>query len=277
MQPEEFAHISYVVSDGVALVTLNRPERRNAWSGPMSVEYRWALHHAHTDAAVRVVVLTGAGNAFCAGADTGLLEEIDSAGGAYTKEKTELPPFPDDAPAPLRHNHTAPLAISTPVIAAINGACAGAGFVLATYADLRWAAESARFGTAFAALGLPAEYGIGWMLPRITGNANALDLLFDPAPRSAHEVERLGFVQRVVPDDALLADALAFAERLARHSSADSLRTMKRAVWVDAVGDLDEAYRRSVADMEAALTRADFRTGIAAAKSKTRPDFLSGA
>ena len=231
MQPEEFAHISYVVSDGVALVTLNRPERRNAWSGPMSVEYRWALHHTHTDAAVRVVVLTGAGNAFCAGADTGLLEEIDSAGGAYTKEKTELPPFPDDAPAPLRHNHTAPLAISTPVIAAINGACAGAGFVLATYADLRWAAESARFGTAFAALGLPAEYGIGWMLPRITGNANALDLLFDPAPRSAHEVERLGFVQRVVPDDALLADALAFAGaprasqlgRFAAHHEAGSL------------------------------------------------------
>jgi enoyl-CoA hydratase/carnithine racemase len=275
VQPEEFAHIQYAVNDGVALVTLNRPERRNAWGGTMSVEYRWALHHAHTDDAVRVVVLTGAGDAFCAGADTGLLEDIGAAGGAYTKEKAELPPFPDDAPVQLRHNHTVPLAISTPLIAAINGACAGAGFVLATYADLRWAAESARFGTAFAALGLPAEYGIGWMLPRITGNANALDLLYDPVPRSAREVERLGFVQRVLPDEALLSDVLAFAARLARHSSADSLRTMKRGVWVDAVGDLDEAYRRSVADMEAALGRPDFRTGIAAAKAKTRPDFLT--
>jgi enoyl-CoA hydratase/carnithine racemase len=114
------------------------------------------------------------------------------------------------------------------------------------------------------------------MLPRITGNANALDLLYDPAPRSAHEVERLGFVQRVLPDGALLPDVLAFASRLARHSSADSLRTMKRGVWVDSVGDLDEAYRRSVADMEAALNRPDFRTGIAATKSRTRPDFLTG-
>ena len=276
MQPDEFAHLRYDVDDGVALVTLHRPERRNAWSGPMAVEYRWALHHAHTDPGVRVVVLTGAGPAFCAGADTGLLDAIGDASGSYTRERAELPPYPDGTPPQLRHNHTAPLAIGTPLIAAVNGACAGAGFVLATYCDLRWAAESAVFATAFAGLGLPAEYGIGWMLPRITGSANALDLLLDPARRSARRAEQLGFVQRVLPDDELLPEVLVFARHLARHASAESLRTIKRAVWVDAAGDLDEAYRRSVADMEAALTGPDFRTGVAATRAKARPDFLAG-
>ena len=276
MQPDDFSELRYDVADGVALVTLNRPERRNAWSGPMSVEYRWALHHAHTDPAVRVVVLTGAGDAFCAGADHGLLDEIADAGGAFEKERTALPPFPEGTPPQLRHNHTAPLAISTPVIAAVNGACAGAGIVLATYADVRWSSDSARFASSFAALGLPAEYGIGWMLPRIMGRANALDLLFDPTPRSAREVEQLGFVQCVLPGDRLLAEVLAYAARIARHSSADSLRTMKRAVWHDAEGDLEAAYRRSVDDMNGALAGADFRTGISAAKAKQRPDFLTG-
>ena len=107
----------------------------------MSVEYRWALHHAHSDPAVRVVVLTGAGDAFCVGRRHDLLDEIADAGGAFEKERTALPPYPDGTPSELRHNHTAPLAISTPVIAAINGACAGAGFVLATYADVRWASD----------------------------------------------------------------------------------------------------------------------------------------
>jgi len=274
MQPEEFSQLRYDVADGVALVTLSRPERRNAWSGPMSVEYRWALHHAHTDPAARVVVLTGAGDAFCAGADRDLLDDIADAGGTFEKERTALPPYPDGTPSELRHNHTAPLAISTPVIAAINGSCAGAGIVLATYADVRWASDSARFATAFASLGLPAEYGIGWMLPRIMGSTNALELLFDPSPRSAREVEQLGFVQRVLPGDRLLTEVLDYARRIARHSSSDSLRTMKRAVWIDAEGDLDAAYRRSVDDMNAALARPDFRIGITAAKAKERPDFL---
>jgi enoyl-CoA hydratase/carnithine racemase len=273
MTPADFEHITYTVEQGVAVVRLNRPDRGNAWSGPMAVEYRWALHHADTDPAVRVVVLTGAGRTFCVGADTTDLAEI-GAGGSYRRERAELPPFPDGTPAGLRHNHTAPLAISTPVIAAINGACAGAGFVLATYADLRWAAASARIASSFAGLGLPAEYGIGWLLPRITGAARALELLWDPSPRSAADAAALGFVQRVLPDGSVLEGAIDFARSLAQHSSADSLRMMKRAVWVDAVGDLDAAYRRSVEDMDVALAGGDFRTGVTATRRKQRPDFL---
>jgi enoyl-CoA hydratase/carnithine racemase len=274
VDPAEFAHLRYQVDEGVALVTLARPDRRNAWSGPMSVEYRWALHHAHHDPDVRVMVLTGQGEVFCPGADTSALDDIAEGDGAYRKEVTALPPYPEGTPDGLRHNHTMPLAISVPVLAAINGACAGAGFVLATYADLRWAREGARIATSFASLGLPAEYGIGWMLPRITGTAQALELLYDPRPRSAEEAHRLGFVQRVLPAEDLLPQALVFARHLARHSSPASLRTMKRAVLVDAAGDLDSAYRRSVTDMDEALRSPEFRAGLAAVRARVVPDFL---
>ena len=275
MDPAEFTEITYGIDAGVATITLNRPERRNAWSGPMAIEYRWALHHAHCDPNARVVVLTGAGDSFCAGADTRALASIGASGGSYTKERSPLPPYPPETPAALRHNHTAPLTISTPVIAAINGACAGAGFVLATYADFRWASEGAKIATSFASLGLPAEYGIGWMLPRITGSARALELLYDSGPRTAHEAARLGFVQEVLPPETLLPSVIDFARRLARHSSPSSLAMMKRAVLVDAVGDLDTAYRRSVEDMDAALASDDFRIGLAAARAKVSPDYLA--
>lgn len=241
----------------------------------MAVEYRWALHHAHCDPDVRVVVLTGAGEAFCAGADTAALEAIGDGGGAYAKERAELPPYPDGTPPALRHNHLAPLAISVPVIAAINGACAGAGVVLATYADQRWAAAGAKIATSFAGLGLPAEYGIGWVLPRIVGTSRALELLYDPAPRPAEDAMRLGFVDRVLPPGDLLDAALAHARRLARHSAPESLASMKRAVLVDAWGDLESAYRRSVVEMDEALTGASFAAGVAAVRSRRRPDFLA--
>jgi enoyl-CoA hydratase/carnithine racemase len=277
VDPAEFAHLRYQVGEGVALVTLNRPDRRNAWSGPMSVEYRWALHHAHVDPDVRVMVLTGEGDTFCPGADTSALDQIGDQDGAYRKEVSALPPYPDGTPDGLRHNHTMPLTISVPILAAINGACAGAGFVLATYADFRWSREGAKIATSFASLGLPAEYGIGWMLPRITGTAHALELLYDPRPRSAEEAQRLGFVQRVLPAEDLLPQAVTFARHLARHSSPASLRTMKRAVLVDASDDLDSAYRRSVTDMNDALRSPEFRVGLAAVRAKAVPDFLAPA
>ena len=274
MEPGSFEHLRYAVSDGVALITLNRPERRNAWSGPMSVEYRWALHHAHHDPAARVVVVSGAGDSFCVGADAAALGQIGRDGGSYTREAQPLPPYPDGTPPALRHNHTAPMAINAPVIAAINGACAGAGFVLATYADLRWASDTAVVASSFAGLALPAEYGIGWVLPRIVGTARALEMLYDPTPRTADDALRLGYVQRVVPHDRLLPEVIEYASRLARHSAPESLRMMKRAVLVDADGDLDAAYRTSVAEMDAALTGRHFRVGVRALRNRARPDFL---
>ena len=274
MNPSDFTQLTYRVEGGVAHVTLNRPERRNAWSAAMALEYRWALHHAHVDPAARVVVLSGAGDHFCVGADTGLLQTIAGDGGGYTPPAEEPPPWPDGTPDWLRHNHLFPLAISTPVIAAVHGGCAGAGVVVATYADLRFAGRGLRLATSFARLGLPAEYGTGWVLPRIMGVANAAMFLYSAGPIDAAEAQRLGFVQRVVADADLVAEAVGYAGRLARESSAESLRVMKRQLFLDSAGDLGPAYRRSVDDMNAALRHPDMAEGLAAFKERRAPDFL---
>jgi enoyl-CoA hydratase/carnithine racemase len=274
VNPAEFTELRYEVDEGVALVVLNRPDRRNAWSGAMAIEWRWALHHAHIDRAVRVVVLAGAGDHFCVGADTAALSRIADSGGIYDRPVPAAPPWPDDVPAGLRHNHAAGLTVSTPVIAALHGACAGAGVVVASYADLRFAAAGARIATSFARLGLPAEYGIGWVLPRLMGTANAAQFLYSGAPISSEEAQRLGFVQRVFADEDLLSGTLDYARRLARESSAESLRTMKRALLIDAAGDFDSAYRRSVEDMNAALAHPDMKEGLAAFKERRPPNFL---
>ena len=276
VEASEFTEIDYAVTGGVALIRLNRPERRNAWGGRMSVEYRWALHLADTDPEVSVAVLTGEGPDFCVGAHRATLEDIDRQGGSYEREKLALPPVPEGVPAGLRHNHTIPLALSVPLIAAINGACAGAGFVLATYADIRIGAADCKVATSFANLGLPAEYGIGWVLPRMLGTARAAQMLYSGARISAEEALGLGWLQRVLPAGELLDGAVGYARTLALHSSPESLRMMKRQIFVDAWGDLEDAYRRSVEDMNAAMTHRDFQEGVAALRQRRAPVFIGG-
>ncbi|MDT7686415.1 MAG: hypothetical protein QOG57_6725 [Pseudonocardiales bacterium] len=274
---DDFTELTVAVEAGVALVTLNRPDRRNAWGGRMAVEYRWALHHAHTRADVRVVVVTGAGGHFCVGADTRALDAISSGGGGYAAEPLPLPPYPAGTPEPMRHNHVFPLTIGTPVIAALTGGCAGAGFVVASYADLRFAARDCRITTSFAKLGLPAEYGLGWLLPRMVGVPNALELLYTARVLDGAEAARLGWVQRCHEPAELLERTLEFAGELARHSSAESLRMMKRQVFLDAALDLGTAYDRSVQDMNAALRHPDMKEGLAALRERRPTDFLAAS
>lgn len=271
----EFTELDVAIDAGVAVVTLNRPDRRNAWNGRMAVEYRWALYHADTRPDVRVVVLTGAGGDFCVGADARTLDTISADRGRYAAEPLPLPPYPDGTPDELRHNHAYPLTIGTPVIAALTGACAGAGFVLASYADLRFAARDCRITTSFAKLGLPAEYGIGWLLPRVIGLPAAIDLLYTARVVDGDEAARLGWVQRCHEPGEVLARTVEFAADLARGSSAESLRVMKRQVFLDAALDLGTAYTRSVADMNAALGHPDLSEGLAALRERRPTDFLA--
>jgi enoyl-CoA hydratase/carnithine racemase len=254
MKVEEFTELSMEIADGVATVTLNRPERRNAWGGRSSVEYRWALHHADTDPDVRVVVLAANGD-FCVGADARALDSISGSGGAYTKAALPLPPYPDTAPA-------------------VTGVCAGVGFVISSFADLRFVALDSKVTTSFAKLGLPAEYGLGWILPRQVGVPNALDILWSAQVYGGEELQRLGWAQRALPADEVLAAAQEYARRLARHSSPESLRMMKRAILIDAVGPIGEAYDRSVADMNDALRHPDIKEGLAALRERRPTNFL---
>lgn len=274
MEIIEFTELTTTIDAGVALVTLNRPDRRNAWNGRMAVEYRWALHHAHTRPDVRVVVVTGAGGNFCIGADSRALDAITTENGSYAPERLPLPPYPDGTPEDMRRNHAFPLAVSTPVIAAIDGACAGAGFVVATYCDLRFAAHGSRITTSFARLGLPAEYGMGWLLPRMVGIPNALQLLYAADVLDAAEAARLGWVQHCVEPGELLDHTLDFARSLARGCSGESLRMMKRQVFADAAGGFGAAYTRSVDDMNAALRDTDIKEGLAALRERRPADFL---
>ena len=173
----ELKVIVYDVKDGIATVTLNRPQRRNSWTGRMHAEYRWVLEQAEQDPAVRAIIVTGAGDAFCVGADFRALEGHVDKGG-YD------PGTPDEMATPgygVRPEFDADFAyqfgMAKPVIAALNGPAAGVGLVMACYADLRFAVTGAKLTTSHGKLNLPAEFGLSWLLPRLIGVTRANDLL----------------------------------------------------------------------------------------------------
>ena len=216
MDLSELKVTRYDVSDRVATVTLHRPERLNAWTGRMHAEYRALLQRAAVDPAVRVIVVTGSGRGFCAGADSRALEGHVERGGydAGLGDDVAMPGYG------VRPEFDADFAyqfgIPKPIIAAINGPAAGVGLVLACYCDLRFAARGAKLTTSHGRLGLPAEYGLSWLLPRLTGVTRAADLLLSSRVVLAEEAEQLGLVNKVLAPEELLAHTYAYAGALAR-------------------------------------------------------------
>jgi enoyl-CoA hydratase/carnithine racemase len=271
--PDDLQDVRYDVSDGVATIFLHRPERGNAWTARMASDYRWALYFADHSDDVGAVVVTGSGDSFSVGADSDILVDIETADGRYSRARPELPEYADGAPAGLRHNHTYPLSMSKPVLAAINGRCAGVGFVVASFADVRYAAVGAKLTASFAGLGLPAEYGLGWILPRIVGLQTAASMLLMNSVLTSEEALEVGYVQRVWPAETLAENVRAIAVLAAREVSPDSVRTMKRQLYVDAWDDLDAAYQRSVAEMDRMLPGADFTEGVRALRQRRPPSF----
>src|SRR5271163_4789411 len=184
----------YEVAKRVATITLNRPDKLNAWTAVMEQEVRAAMAEAERDENVRVIVLTGAGRGFCAGADISLLSTVatkglDAAQRAQAVQAAEE--VREGTRLDFQKKYSYFPALSKPVIAAINGPAVGLGLVIALYCDLRFASDAARFSTAFARRGLIAEYGMAWMLPRLVGHANALDLLFSARLIDAAEAFRM--------------------------------------------------------------------------------------
>ncbi|WP_422000715.1 enoyl-CoA hydratase [Reyranella sp.] len=255
--------VLYNVDERICTITLNRPEKLNAWTRQMHLDLREAMQTAGADPDVRAIILTGAGRGFCAGADMGGLQAIGSGASADRSSRT-TPTLPGGSTlAEFRMTYSYFPAIPKFIIAAINGPAAGLGMVIPLYADLRFAGESAVFTTAFAQRGLIAEHGVSWLLPRLVGLPAALDLLCSARKFRAPEALALGLVNRVFPDDKLMAETRAYARLLADTVSPRSVAVMKRQLWEAQFQTLAEATTQANHEMELSFQTADFKEGVA--------------
>ena len=271
-----YEEIIYVVEDPVATITINRPERLNALTARTQVELKHAMIAAERDESVVGIILTGAGRAFSAGADMRSLAEIAERRGIEQDQslaQLEAQCRNREVDPELRVTWSFIPSLKKPVIAAVNGPCAGMSTAIATMCDLRFASESAVFTTSFSQRGLVAEHGLSWMLPRLVGPAKALDLLWSARRVDAREAERLGLVDRVVPGDELLATARGYIEDLAAHASPTSIMVMKRQVYLHLMRPLHEAMEDTNRLMAESLRRDDFREGVASFVEKRAPAF----
>ena len=268
----------YGVANRVATITLNRPDKLNAWTATMETEVRAHLEEAERDNNVGIIVLTGAGRGFCAGADMSLLSSVAAQGlpGGERDAVSRLggaAPERAGLPSDFQKKYSYFLAVEKPILAAINGPVVGLGLVIALYCDLRLASDTARFSTTFAQRGLIAEYGMAWMLPRIVGLPNALDLLFSARQINAAEALRMGLVNQVFAPENFLDKVHEYAADLASRVSPRSLRVIKRQVYRGMFQTLAESFDLSVEEMVASLRSEDFKEGVAHFLEKRAPAF----
>ena len=258
MSTPDDSPITYEVADGVATVTLARPDAMNSLTLTAKVALRDALHAAAADSAVRCVVLTGSGRAFCVGQD--LREHVarDPADGMNTV---------------VEHYNPIVTAIATmpkPVIAAVNGIAAGAGSSMAFAADFRVLASSAGFNTAFAAIAFSCDTGASWTLPRLVGQARAIDLLMRPRTVGAQEALELGLATSVVDDEAFEAAVAALATELAQGPTL-AYGAIKRAVAYSATHDLPSSLEHEGQKMALTAGSADHQVAVQAFLAKEKP------
>lgn len=249
---------------GIGLITFNRPDRLNAWTARMGHEYFAALDAAVADPNVRVIVVTGAGKGYCAGADMGTLQGIPSPSDSASSSSDSI------VEGRMQDEITR---ISKPVIAAVNGAAAGLGLVQALMCDIRFAADTAKFTCAFSKRGLIAEYGISWVLPRLVGQANALDLLMSSRIVMADEAVSLGMVNKVVPAAQLMDVVMAYAADLAQNVSPSSMSVMKRQIYGDYNKDVATASKDALVLMGQSFGRPDFKEGVQSFVQKRQAAF----
>lgn len=270
----EFTDILYSLADGVATVTLNRPDKLNAWRGQMEQEVRTAMKLAADDDSVRVIVLTGAGKGFCAGADMGMLQTIQSGDAATSRSAVNAAaPWDPASNENFQKQYSYFPAVPKPIIGAINGSAAGLGLIMSLYCDIRFAADNAKFTTAFSRRGLVAEHGISWLLPRLIGFSNAADLLYSARVMTAPEAHGMGLVSRIFPAASFHADVAAYAKMLATEVSPRSLREMKREIWNAQFQSLGQAIDAANADMPPSFKSEDFKEGVAHFVEKRAPKF----
>ena len=258
----EFKETLYEKDGPIAIVTLNRPERRNAWTFTMREEVYKALKDAEADDQIRAIIITGAGTTFCSGVDMSILS------GKSTEEADISPVFKDWV-----SQFTYPQKILKPIIAALNSAAIGWGFTLILFYDIRIAAESAKMSLMYPRRGLAMEGGSSWVLPRLIGWGKALELAFTARTISAREACDLGLVTHVVPDGDLMAKAREIALEIAENCSPVAISEIKREVYEHLDTDLPTAIRDTMATFDELYKTQDFKEGIRAMMQKRAPKF----
>jgi enoyl-CoA hydratase/carnithine racemase len=278
----DYPEILYGVSERIATITLNRPERLNAYTGRMASSIRRAMADAANDPAVRVIVITGAGRGFCAGADMDILagQAAAPSEGGPRRDSSEIearfrsslgPNLDNEFRDAERFGYFA--RTKKPIVAAINGPVAGIGLVMVLYADIRFAADNAVFTTSFAQRGLVAEHGMSWLLPKLVGQAHALDLLLSARKISATEAERIGLVNKTFAADTFADNVRAYARALAATVSPRSMAVMKAQVWKANFQDFNEALAVADEEMKTSLSGPEFKEGVAHFVEKRAPRF----
>lgn len=265
-----FAEILYEVADRIATITLNRPDKRNAWSPETEAEVRDAFGAAAADETVRAVILTGAGSAFCVGADiTGMASRRPDRPrfAGVTSPPGDEPPVED-----LARRYSYILNLGKPVVAAINGAVAGVGLAVTMYCDLRFMAAGAKLACAFPRRGLIAEHGIAWTLPRAIGAMNAADLLLSGRTILAEEAGAMGLV-RVLPAEGFRVAVRAYVADIVENCSPRSLRVIRRQLALAPLQSLSAAIELAETEQAATIGCEDRKEGATAFLEKRKPNF----
>ena len=269
-----YEQIATSSTEQVLTITLNRPDKLNAWTQRMEAEFRHAVDAARDDAGVGAIVVTGAGRGFCAGADMAVLE-AGAAGklaAGEAPQPAEKSADTDALDANYAHRFSHLLRVPKPIFAAINGPVAGIGLCMTLFCDFRYMPPGAKLTTAFARRGLIAEHGASWMLPRLVGVTNALDLLMSARTLLAEEAASIGLV-KTLPAEGFVSAVQAIAARMVRESSPRSIGVIKRQVYDGLLQSLDAAWRRADAEMFASFASEDFREGVAHYLEKRAPAF----
>jgi len=275
-----FEDVLYEVTDGVAVIRLNRPEALNAFTAAMGISLKKAVGAAVADDAVRVIVLTGSGRGFCAGADMKLLQGIKRDGAIAQKVPEDSDAGPDfsselgpDVAGHYGGRFGYMLKARKPIIAALNGPAAGLGLVIALYADVRFAGREAKFTTSFAQRGLIAEHGVSWLLPRLVGPAHALDLLLSARKFGAVEAEKIGLVNKVFAQSTFMDEVMGYARTMAATVSPRSTAVIKAQIWKSPYQEFSQALAVADAEMKKSFASEDFKEGVAHYVEKRAPAF----